>query len=147
MKIFIKEKEQAEETEVMIFCKEHTAYISRLKAHIEQFSRFLQVRGDKGEYQLPLKEIYYMESVEGRTCVYTKEEVYGNDTSLLQLEKKLRGSSFVRISKSMLLNVDYLKSVAPMSNHRMIATLTNGEKVMVGRAYITSLKDKLKEGL
>lgn len=40
----------------------------------------------------------------------------------------------------------YLKSVSPLWNHRMEATLTSGEKLVITRNYIGSLKEKLEMG-
>lgn len=147
MKIYIKENEEIQETEVIIRCKNSDEYILRLKRHIEQWSRVLQVTKGQEHYNLPLKEICYIEVVDGKTYVYAEKEVYASQLSLINLETKLKGSSFVRISKGMLLNVDFLKSVATMENHRMLATLKNEEKVVVGRSYIYKLKEKLQEEL
>lgn len=147
MKIFIKENEDIQETEVMIYCRSQDEQISRLKRHIEQFTMAIRVTKEQAQYNLPLKAIYYIEVVDGKTYVYTETEMYTSHQSLINLESKLKGSSFVRISKGMLLNVDYLQSVTPMENHRMMATLKNDEKVIVGRTYISKLKEKLQEEL
>lgn len=147
MKVFIKENEEIQETEVIIYCRNQNEHISRLKRHIEQFTMAIQVIKEQAQYNLPIKAIYYIEVVDGKTYVYTEKEMYTSQQALLHLESKLKGSSFVRISKGMLLNVDYLKSVAPMENHRMMATLKNEEKVIVGRTYIYRLKEKLQEEL
>ncbi len=147
MKIYIKENEEIQETEVIICCSNQNEHISRLKRHIEKFTMVIQVMKEQAQYRLPLNAIYYMEVVDGKTYVYTEKELYTGQQSLINLESKLKGSSFVRISKGMLLNVDYLQSVAPMENHRLMATLKNGEKVIVGRTYIGKLKEKLQEEL
>ena len=147
MKIFIRENKELQETEVTICCHMYNNRIEKLKKYVEEFALAIQVTKAGEQYNLPLREICYMEVVDGSTYIYTEEEMYNSRQSLGNLEIKLRGTSFVRISKAMLLNVDYLKSVAPMENHRMLATLKNEEKVIVGRTYIIGLKEKLQEGL
>lgn len=147
MKIFVKENRELQETEVTICCHEYTNQIKRLKMYVEEFTLAIQAIKEGEQYNLPLKEICYMEVVDGKTYIYTSNELYNSNQSLANIETKLKGTSFVRISKAMLLNVDYLKSVAPMENHRMMATLINKEKVIVGRTYILGLKEKLQEGL
>lgn len=147
MKIFVKEDKEFQETEVTIRCNIYDKKIEKLKRHIEEFSLAIQGVKEGEQYKLSLKEIYYMEVVDGRTYIYTENEMYNSNQSLINLENTLKGSTFVRISKAVLLNVDCLKAVAPMENHRMLATLKNEEKIIVGRTYILGLKEKLQEGL
>ena len=147
MKIFVKEDNELLETEVTIRCNIYDKKIEKLKKHIEEFSLAIQGTKEGEQYKLPLKEIYYMEVVDGRTYIYTENEMYNSNQSLANLEKILIGSTFVRVSKTVLLNVDCLKAVAPMENHRMLATLKNEEKIIIGRTYISGLKEKLQEGL
>lgn len=62
----------------------------------------------------------------------------------MQIESELKNTAVTRISKSMLLNVNKLKSVALFPNHRMDGELTNGEHVIVSRSYIAELKEKIR---
>ena len=57
------------------------------------------------------------------------------------LEEKLLHTSFIRISKNCIINIDYLKSVRPLYNHRLEAFLVNGETQIVTRNYIEVLKN------
>ena len=43
-----------------------------------------------------------------------------------------------------LVNTSFLQSVRPLYNHRLEATLQNGEKLVITRNYIEPLKEKLK---
>ena len=87
-----------------------------------------------------------MEAVDGKTFYYTVSEVLESRESLSVVEDNLRNCSFVRVSKNCLLNISYLKSVMPYENHRLLAIMQNGEKLMVGRVYISALKKAIKEG-
>ena len=49
----------------------------------------------------------------------------------------------MRISKSCILNVMTLKNVRALLNGKMEAELENGEKVIVTRHYVETLKQKL----
>lgn len=64
--------------------------------------------------------------------------------SKYKIESELKNTAVTRISKSMLLNVNKLKSVAPFPNHRMDGELINGEHVIISRSYITGLKEKIR---
>ena len=98
-------------------------------------------------FQIPISEIYYMESVERKTFFYTKDEFYMADKKLYELEELLTGTGIVRISKSCLMNVDMLYRVRRLANSQLEATLANGEKLIVARTYLKSIKDCLKEAV
>ena len=50
---------------------------------------------------------------------------------------------FVRVSKSMVLNIKKIKSVKTAENARMNAALLNGEQVVISRSYVKDLKKRL----
>lgn len=85
-----------------------------------------------------------MDSADGRTYLYLGKEVYYCRETLASLEARLSRTSFTRISKSCLVNTSFLQSVRPLYNHRLEATLQNGEKLVITRNYIEPLKEKLK---
>jgi DNA-binding LytR/AlgR family response regulator len=51
---------------------------------------------------------------------------------------------FLRISKSMLLNLMKVESIRPAFNGRFLAVLHSGEEVIVSRSYVKGLKRALK---
>lgn len=96
-------------------------------------------------FQVPVSDIYYVESVERKTFLYTKDEVYKTDKKLYELEEMLRETGIIRISKSCLVNADMLYSIKQLMNSQLEATLLNGEKLIVARTYLKSIKNILKE--
>lgn len=98
-------------------------------------------------FQIPISEIYYVESVERKTFFYTKDECYMADKKLYELEELLTGTGIIRISKSCLMNVDMLHRVKRLANSQLEATLISGEKLIVARTYLKSIKDCLKEAV
>ena len=107
----------------------------------------LMVSGNsKGKvFQLHISDIYYVESVERKTFLYTKDEVYMTEKKLYELEEVFSEAGVIRISKSCLVNVDMLYSIRPLVNSQLEATLLNGEKLIVTRTYLKSIKNILKE--
>ncbi|MBD5527020.1 MAG: LytTR family transcriptional regulator [Lachnospiraceae bacterium] len=96
-------------------------------------------------FQVHISDIYYVESVERKTFLYTKDEVYMTDKKLYELEEMLKEAGIIRISKSCLVNVDMLYSIRQLMNSQLEATLLNGEKLIVARTYLKSIKNILKE--
>ena len=81
--------------------------------------------------------------VERKTFLYTKDEVYMTDKKLYELEDMFREAGIIRISKSCLVNVDMLCSIRQLMNSQLEATLRNGEKLIVERTYLKSIKNIL----
>ncbi len=86
--------------------------------------------------------IYYAESVDKKTFVYTKDMCYQTKSRLYELEEIL-SSNFFRCSKSLIINIRKIKAVKSELNGRMIAELLNGEQIVISRNYVKDLKRKL----
>lgn len=95
------------------------------------------------EYVIDSFDVCYIESVDNCTFLYTETEVFENKEKLYTLENKLKNTTFVRISKSVLLNMDYLESVRPLTNYRLEANLENKEKLVINRHYVKEVKQYL----
>ena len=93
-------------------------------------------------YMLGTNLIYYTESIDKRTYVYTKDMCYETKYRLYELEDLL-SSNFLRVSKSLVVNIRKMRSVRSELNGRMNAELLNGEKIVISRSYVKDLKRKL----
>lgn len=144
MKLFIHQDLQIPETEIIINCAHVDQRLQHLIDLIRQYSFSLTGYQEEHEFQLPLEQIYFIDSIDGKTFLYLEKEVYSCRETLSTLEEKLSRTSFVRISKNCILNTSFLKSVRPLYNHRLEAMLSNGERLIITRNYIDSLKTKLK---
>ena len=87
--------------------------------------------------------VYYFESVDNKVFAYEKAEVSELKQKLYELEQRFAGTDFIRISKSMILNLAKVERFAPSFSGRFEAILQNGEKVMISRQYVPALKKQL----
>ncbi len=117
----------------------------KLIKKIESLNFIISGNSKGKDYQVHISDIYYVESVERKTFLYTKDEIYMTDKKLYELEEMLREAGIIRISKSCLMNVDMLYSIRQLMNSQLEATLLNGEKLIVARTYLKSIKNILKE--
>ena len=62
---------------------------------------------------------------------------------LYELEEALSGNRFVRISKSVIVNLMKVESIRPALNGRYMCRLMNGEDVIISRKYVTEVKEKI----
>lgn len=136
MKIIIEPQNSIEELLVKILCKEQNEEVDRLYQHINNYAQPIWAMQDGSTHKLYETDIYYIDTVEGITFFYTENKIYETKDSLATVEQNIKGSHFVRISKNCIINIDYLQKVAPYTNHRLLAYMENGEKLIVGRTYI-----------
>ncbi len=132
-----KEKEQA-----LIRAMEKSEDILNAMDLLENGSGGIAVTKDRSTWLCRLTQIYYIESVDKRTYVYTKNDCFETRSRLYELEEKL-GIYYVRISKSMIVNLRKIRNVSAEPGGRMAAVLLNGERVMISRSYVREIKRRL----
>lgn len=145
MKVEIKKTSDIEEITVEILCKAVNEDILKLDRHIRLFSQTLVAKSAGTLIQIPAAEVYYIESVDRRTFVYTKDTELETDFRLYELEERLADYSFIRTSKSTIINLQKVSVLVPEINRMMSATMENGEKVCISRQYTKQLKAILSE--
>ncbi len=139
MKLIIKENREKELT-VTVEYPEQNNQVLRIINKIKSEGKFLIGNESGRSYKVLIPEIYYIESIDKRTFVYTKDAVFRTDKRLYQLEKELKEYGFVKVSRNCLLNVGELTHLEVLANSRLEANLTNGEKVIISRTYIPEIK-------
>ena len=132
-----KEKEQA-----LIRAVEKSADILSAIDLLENGSGGVVVIKEKSTWFCKLTQIYYIESIDKRTFVYTKDDCYESRDRLYELEEKL-GIYYVRCSKSMIVNLRKIRNVSVQPGGRMEAVLLNGERVIISRNYVKEIKRRL----
>lgn len=132
-----------EREEVIICCHEISDEVMSLANSIKGQKNYLPASKNGEMFRLDTKEIYYIESVDSKTFIYCKNNVYETKQKLYELEEILKGTKFFRCSKSMILNIGKIRSVSPSVNSRFEAKLVNGETAIISRQYVPTLKKKL----
>lgn len=135
--------EESEEL-VLIRCRAVTDEVREIEAFVKSRQGSLTGVSEKGRYEVAVTELCYIESVEGKTFLYTRDRVYETAYRIYELEELLKAKHFLRISKSMLVNLMKIQSIQPALNGRFSAVLRSGEKVMISRSYVKALKTALK---
>lgn len=144
MRIRIIEDSSIKDIEIQILCKQRNAYVEHLAATLFENQIAISGRIENEYTQIPSTDIYYFESVDNKTYIYCEKLVYQSDMKLYELERKLAGTKFTRINKACIMNIAKLKKVKGQINGRLMATLTNGENLIINRRYVPEIKLKLK---
>lgn len=127
-----------EKVQVVIKCRQVDGEIIRLKNHIEMFDKKLQAKKDNEWCFVHLPDVLYFESVDNRIFLYTKEDVMEVKQRLYELEIILSDRDFIRISKSVIININKIKSLKPEINRTILATKCNGEQLFAPHGFLFS---------
>ncbi len=151
----MKNTDKPMDVDVKLIHPEENEYV-RIGCHkvddrIDEITRFIKSRQGNLEgysegdmYNIPIADVYYIESVDDKTFLYLEKETYESRKRLYELEKTTDSFHFVRISKSVVVNLMKVDSIKPALNGRFLCKLKNGEDVIISRKYVQVLKEKLK---
>lgn len=128
-------------TAVEIHCREVTSETERLERYISRFDERLQATSEGNTYNVQIDEILYIESVDKKTFLYTAGHVLQTEKRLYELEELLDEKTFFRASKSVIVNLNKITKLKPEVTRNILATLTNGEVIVISRRNVKALKE------
>ena len=143
MKITILDRTDGEDDEIIIRCKQLDEHVLKLVYALKAGQEKITAVRDGNIMQIAPKEIYYFEAVDNRVFLYLEKEVYETKYRLYELEERFRGTDFFRISKYYIINLAKVSHLSPAFNGRFEATMKNGERLVISRQYVPTLKEKL----
>lgn len=151
MKITIMDLLPGEEEELIVKCASLEAKVVELINELKnrgtgdrtKMVHKLNVHLNGDIHLIDPSEVYYFEYVDQKVFAYGKTKVYEIKSRLYELEEQLPKKDFIRVSKSCILNLNKIGSLAPGLGGRFEARLKNGEKVIISRQYVNVLKEVL----
>ena len=146
MKVIVERIGTDKPEQVLIQCYEITGEVQSIVNFIKTSGTILN--GFIGERikQIPISDIFYVESVDNRVFAYSENQIFELKCKLYEFEKRYQAQLFYRCSKSMVVNLMKIDYVFPILNGRFSARLFNGEEVIISRQYVSSLKEILSGG-
>lgn len=90
-----------------------------------------------------LSDIIYFDTVDNRVFFYTAKDTFETKARLYQIEEKLTNTPFARVSKSTIVNLRKVRCLSPVKYSKLCITLQNGEKLIVSRQYLNTIKERL----
>lgn len=143
LKITINIEEAVNDTEILISCKLLTPEIEKILATLRILNQQMMVLKDDETHIIDVAKIIYIEAMERRTFVYTKDDYYESKLKLYEMEERLVECGFFRVSKSCLVHLKYIKSLKNDIDRKLRLTLESGEQIMVSRQYADEIKRRL----
>ena len=142
MRVEIELVTKIEQEVAKISTMELTDSVKQAKQLLECNAKEIPAVKDEKTYLIEPNKIYYVESIDNKSFVYTKDDCFEVKYKLYELEQIL-DYRFFRCSKSMICNVKKIRSVKAEYNAKMVATLLNEEEIVINRSYVKELKKRL----
>lgn len=146
MKVKIEIASELSEPEVLIRCERLDESVIALQNYILELSHSSQVfvlKQGETEYYVPVKEILFFETEGRRIAAHTKDKLFEAEYKLYELEELLP-PSFMRISKSTIVNMDYIYSITRNLTASSVIEFSGSKKtVLVSRGYYKALTERL----
>lgn len=123
------------EDRIDYFYRKKTNEVREVLGLLKKYNHKLIGKTASSEVIFSLNEVYYFESVDKKTFVCLENEVLKIEATLSELEDAYYEYGFIRVNKSIVLNIYKINSLKPELNMKVIALLDNGEKVQINRSY------------
>lgn len=146
IKITIADLPEGEEEEIIIRCSSPDEEILKLIYALKSRRDKLPCLDEGSIVMVEPRSVYYFEAVDDRVFAYCESKVYEIRKKLYELEQQFENTDFLRISKSVIINLSKINRLAPEFSGRLEALLDNGEKAIISRQYVPALKKKLGIG-
>lgn len=99
---------------------------------------------DEEQFLVDAHEIEYVEASGNKVYAYTRQETYETKLKLYELKELLGSKSFVQINKSVIVNINCVKSIqAEFSGNYRIKLKNRKESLTISRKYFKEFKDRI----
>jgi DNA-binding LytR/AlgR family response regulator len=145
MIINLEQNSSQKDIEILITYPIKDKVVERIVSSIKSIDTQIECYSDNSVKLVNISDIYYIESIDGRTVVCCERESYLVKSRLYQIYEKLKNNDFIRVSKYCILNINKLDKFRPLGNNRIEAVLSNGAFFRITRKYLSDIKQLLRE--
>jgi len=142
LKITIEEPRASAGDEIIVRCHNISPELLNMLNSFKTPETVLIANLGSDIHRVNYTDIFYIETVDKKTFLYCEGEVYESKQKLYELEA-LGMKNFYRVSKSVILNLRKVKALSPSLSGKVEVILTNGERVIIARPYVSELKKSL----
>jgi len=141
MKIDIDINTIYEDTKIIIQAPEMTDEVTDLLKKLKE-DKPTTLSGKKSQkiYVIDLKDIILIYAQNNRVLVSTMTDTYEIKQKLYEVEDIVSGSTFVRISKSAIVNIKGIKNIEVSFNGSLVVKCLNGEEEIISRRFVPAVK-------
>lgn len=107
-------------------------------------SKKLFLQSDDEQNLVDIREIVYFEAYNNKVNAFTENNTYSTKLKLYELKEKLAQFQFAQINKSVIVNIDYVKSVqAEFSGNYSLRLRNRKEILTISRKYFREFKSQI----
>lgn len=137
--------EQLNDDEVKIYTKTSTVG-AKVLSYIDHFTtdkENLAIRSEDEFLMIQKSEIVCADVQDKTLTIYTTTDEIVTTKTLSSFMDDLNSDTFLKVSKSEILNIQMIKRVEPSFSGNLVARMKNGKKVGISRRYVSTLKERL----
>jgi two-component system LytT family response regulator len=107
------------------------------------FDSHIFVQKSEKLFNLPVEEIIFLEASGDYTVITTKTDQFVSSSGIGKLEEILNPDTFIRVHRSTIINLNYLKEIERHFNGGMVVKMQNGKSFPVSRTYAKLIRKKV----
>jgi two-component system, LytTR family, response regulator len=111
--------------------------------HKGTYDSHIFVQKSEKLFNLPVEEIVYLEASGDYTIISTKNDQFVSSSGIGKLEEIMNPDTFLRVHRSTIVNVNYLKEIERHFNGGMIVKMQSGKSFPVSRTYAKQIRKKV----
>ncbi len=117
--------------------------IKSFKAEGKNFESHIFVQKSEKLFNLPVEEIVYLEASGDYTVITTKNDQFVSSSGIGKLEEIMDPDTFIRVHRSTIINLNYLKEIERHFNGGMVVKMQSGKSFPVSRTYAKLIRKKV----
>jgi len=94
-------------------------------------------------FSLPVEEILHLEASGDYTIITTKNDQFVSSSGIGKLEEIMNPDRFIRVHRSTIVNINYLKEIERHFNGGMVVKMQSGKSFPVSRTYAKQIRKKV----
>lgn len=114
-----------------------------IKSDSRNFESHIFVQKSEKLFNLPVEEIVYLEASGDYTIITTKNDQFVSSSGIGKLEEIMDPDTFIRVHRSTIINLNYLKEIERHFNGGMVVKMQSGKSFPVSRTYAKQIRKKV----
>ncbi|CAN5475596.1 LytTR family DNA-binding domain-containing protein [soil metagenome] len=114
-----------------------------IKSDNKNFESHIFVQKSEKLFNLPVEEIVYLEASGDYTVITTKNDQFVSSSGIGKLEEIMDPDTFIRVHRSTIINLNYLKEIERHFNGGMVVKMQSGKSFPVSRTYAKLIRKKV----
>lgn len=137
-------KERIERNDIENVSDRVQALLAYLKRD-EVFMKRILIKTDSRIHIIPVEDILWFEADGYNIKIFTQAESFKLRKTMKEIEEKLDPETFVRIHRSYIINMDYIKEIQEWFKGDYLVILKNGKKLTISKNYYRKVISRLRQ--